>query len=283
MAGIDGQAQIDSLLQSSRLKILASLEYSKEFDQHPHFGPELRQGRVLPDLGKVASAIGASRVFLYAENTTNSEQEIDINSLNFLPEINLPFSICLFEIAGKNIIGKVPIPKGSGPGGFFHVSSILAIEINPRKFQYFCGLISEKGSRPVFILEFREEENVKPGTDGRYYISHMVAGLLRYLDKSIFAEETINQKFKIKTRAGTEFHKIRRVVHVRPKSATPAVVRGLNGAPLEWTHTWEVRGHWRKVVGVGKDRDGNYTVFERTWVLPHVKGDGPLVVKNRII
>jgi hypothetical protein len=46
-----------------------------------------------------------------------------------------------------------------------------------------------------------------------------------------------------------------------------------------------VRGHWRKVNGIGKDRSGEYCVKEFTWVTEHDKGpDGkPLIRKTRIV
>ena len=40
---------------------------------------------------------------------------------------------------------------------------------------------------------------------------------------------------------------------------------------------------WRKVDGVGKDRDGAYTVRGQTWVSPHTKGKGNLVKKSRVV
>lgn len=48
-----------------------------------------------------------------------------------------------------------------------------------------------------------------------------------------------------------------------------------------WT-TW-CAGHWRRVPGIGKDRDGNYVVRGQTWVNPCVKGKGELVTKQRVV
>lgn len=57
----------------------------------------------------------------------------------------------------------------------------------------------------------------------------------------------------------------------------------LNGRKVEWKHCWEVMGHWRKIEGIGKDRDGEYNQHGRTWVNPCVKGEGDLIKKVRII
>lgn len=52
---------------------------------------------------------------------------------------------------------------------------------------------------------------------------------------------------------------------------------------IEWSHKWEVMGHWRRCSTVGKDRDGNYNVIGLTWVSPHIRGEGELVIKTRIV
>lgn len=48
---------------------------------------------------------------------------------------------------------------------------------------------------------------------------------------------------------------------------------------VEWSHSWIVSGHWRKL----RNRDTGEFEGRVTWVRPHVKGDGPLVVKERVV
>lgn len=52
---------------------------------------------------------------------------------------------------------------------------------------------------------------------------------------------------------------------------------------VEWSHRWEVMGHWRRCSTVGKDRDGNYCVIGLTWISPHIRGEGDLVIKTRVV
>lgn len=54
---------------------------------------------------------------------------------------------------------------------------------------------------------------------------------------------------------------------------------------VNWTHRWNVRGHWRKVDGIGKDRQGDYSEQGRTWVKNQTRGpEGlPLIKKQHII
>lgn len=59
--------------------------------------------------------------------------------------------------------------------------------------------------------------------------------------------------------------------HIRPLGKT------------EHSHAFKVRGHWRKIDGVGKDRNGNYRIEGFTWVVDYVKGQGELVNRVRIV
>jgi hypothetical protein len=53
---------------------------------------------------------------------------------------------------------------------------------------------------------------------------------------------------------------------------------------IDWSHRWEVRGHWRKVSGIGKDSTGEYCVNGFTWVKDQERGKQgvPVTKKTRI-
>lgn len=78
--------------------------------------------------------------------------------------------------------------------------------------------------------------------------------------------------------------KIKNIVYVIPSSERAAFNKK-HGTAVDWTHRWEVRGHWRKVERIGKDPEGNYCIPGMTWVRPSVKGPekAPLVHKTRHI
>lgn len=54
---------------------------------------------------------------------------------------------------------------------------------------------------------------------------------------------------------------------------------------LELSHSFRVRGHWRKIkdTSFGKDRNGEYKIKGHTWVIDYIKGQGELVHKVRVI
>lgn len=55
---------------------------------------------------------------------------------------------------------------------------------------------------------------------------------------------------------------------------------------LAFDHSFKVRGHWRRISPhtYGKDRSGAYTVTTGfTWVREHVRGEGDLIKKIRVV
>lgn len=78
-------------------------------------------------------------------------------------------------------------------------------------------------------------------------------------------------------------HQIRRIVRIVPKNLKSKTDPIMTKGKIDFSHRWEVRGHWRKVNGIGKDRDGNYGINGLTWVNNFTKGpeDLPLVTKVR--
>lgn len=70
------------------------------------------------------------------------------------------------------------------------------------------------------------------------------------------------------------------VVHfrrIRPTTREPGD-DGEEREPVLRTHSWIVSGHWRKL----RDKETGQFEGRVTWVRPHIKGDGPLVIKERI-
>lgn len=70
------------------------------------------------------------------------------------------------------------------------------------------------------------------------------------------------------------------VVRIVPKAAY-STTKTLFNKSIDWSHSWEVRGHWMKCSGLGKNRAGERVVQGLTWRIPHVKGQGVLIKKIR--
>ncbi len=103
----------------------------------------------------------------------------------------------------------------------------------------------------------------------------------------ISSEKQVGQdKTKVKFRTGTGKDRrlltIKNIVYVVPTSER-ASFNEKHGTKVDWTHRFEVRAHWRKIEGIGKDPEGDYCIRGRTWVRSSVRGPekAPLIHKTR--
>lgn len=69
-----------------------------------------------------------------------------------------------------------------------------------------------------------------------------------------------------------------KIVYLSPSNKAMSLGKNEN---VDWQHSWEVSGHWRKVRNFGKDPSGNLIKNGFTWIRSHIKGDGELVIKIR--
>lgn len=89
--------------------------------------------------------------------------------------------------------------------------------------------------------------------------------------------------FRVQQKVGKpRFMQINPVVHIYTKPRGESL-RNAGGGGLEFSHRFYVMGHWRRVPGIGCNRDGERSVEGRTWVAPYIKGpdDKPLLRKQR--
>lgn len=180
-----------------------------------------------------------------------------------------PFPVFSIEMSGDNFIttpdGLSILKNENAPS----IRAILVVEYAPKRYVYYL-LLESKGVRGV-LLDFSKE----------------VGGLVQHYIDRINSEkmglESVRVKMKIGSGKSKKRHEIRRVIHV---SKSPVRVSDGSGSrEIDWSHRFEVRGHWRRPEGVGKDREGNYCVEGYTWVREHVRGPEhlPLVKKTRVV
>ena len=97
-------------------------------------------------------------------------------------------------------------------------------------------------------------------------------------------QEKVNRKARMSRGNDRQTYRIKNIVHVRKKQRVSVPTPGLT-TDINWSHRWEVMGHWRKVSGLGKDERGIYGLRGLTWVKPHTKGpdEKELVKKIRLV
>lgn len=192
-------------------------------------------------------------------------------------EIGLPFQTCWFECVENGT--QMPLYRDDNKSFETpsYVMGCLVHEIEPGKFQ--VSNLSYHGSKHIYALSRYLPED---GTGEM--VKSAIALLLQAMQKRSIATERTSLRFKKSAPVFAQNREIKQVVRITSKPRGSALASTLGGS-VDWSHRWEVCGHWRRISGIGKDRTGKYCVGGFTWVFPYEKGpeSAPLVIKTRIV
>lgn len=209
-----------------------------------------------------------SRIFIFDSNLSPpTEDEIEKNHNNETP-ISLPFKTCTFEMVGKTCFSSAPNRR---------VLCVLLHETSVGSFEGAELYIDDKpdGKCSPGWAQFYEE-------DALIY-ARIVDSALKRCKLGI---EKVNERLRVGKGKNRELVRIKEVVRISPKGLKKEdYERPLLGRSIDWSHQWEVMGHWRKSATIGKDQAGNYCVEGFTWIVPHTRGpeNKPLVKKQRLL
>lgn len=147
---------------------------------------------------------------------------------------------------------------------------ILIIEVEPKVYGYYSMSEDDHGRIAVW----------KSNAEGK-----TVRHVLNRLEREQIGTENVRHIVKMGAGKQHKMHRIRKLIHVWPKKLVKSFNDAKTQINIDWSHRWEVRGHWRKHEGLGKDRAGNYCINGFTWVVHHEKGPDhlPLIKKTRIV
>ena len=109
-------------------------------------------------------------------------------------------------------------------------------------------------------------------------LGNIVDEFLKRLNQESVGREAGRTRVKIGTGSGKRTATYHGVIHVVPRKLR-ATYSG--SRPVDWSYRFPVRGHWRVIEGLGKDRNGVYREHNRTWVSDHVRGDEKLPLVDR--
>jgi len=266
------------LLQSKKPKTLKIIHFIKALDDE-NWKPIVSNGRREhgdPNvLSKIQIYIRNAHIIVFDE----IERDEDAGNItgphpkNPVVEgfLDLPFPVCIFEAADdKTALFDFPEPDNV----FIH--SLMTVEVTPGNYKFY-GFGHRHSNNEMFIEDLSNDSN----NAGFKLTAH----LLRVLNES---QRQLVEKIKIRARMGKgkdrKPFKINQIVRVYPKGKKREKVKPLFGGKIDYSHRWESRGHWREVMGIGKNRAGQYVISGATWVIPSIKGPKgkPLVKKIRI-
>lgn len=168
----------------------------------------------------------------------------------------------------------IEIEKDGFITGYGNLLGVFIYEVFPTEF-YIMSLyknINDKNLKNEHMYMAKTQDEVA---------SLFCTDLFKALKTSDIGEETIQKRAYKINHGGNVF--INKIVHIRPKKPTKQQKEYFESRKIDWSHSWEVRGHWRKCSTIGRDRQGNYCVSGMTWVRPFVKGNGELIEKIRVI
>lgn len=155
------------------------------------------------------------------------------------------------------------------------------------QYQIFSLIRPITGDLQINALNITKEKfeslSIHPFSKGLYeFLRRLLEGIH---DKSCTSGiSKINIKARVGVGSERRLLSIKKIIHITLKEDRKKY-ESENHIVIDWSHRWEVRGHWRTITGIGKDRFGNYNLFGMTWVKPFIKGpeEKQMISKVRII
>lgn len=222
-------------------------------------------------------------MLLYLDPTFLKKREEDRKNLSkYLNEfdderdvLSIPFDVCSFESS----FDKKPISLGEYP--------------------VFCVLLGEEDKKPPFVVLLTENdlgekhvtysENVQ---NIKIWQEILLDTFIKINTNGVFEKTTTpkNELRPVNKRKKAQSKKIKKVTPKKYLYITKHRVENeaLNNfseeeKKREYSHCFEVRGHWRKIKGIGLNRHGERSVQGATWIKSHLKGSEDLIIKSRIV
>lgn len=271
-------------------KILLAESFSDHFSHTPLYVPSSEERQQWIDIhadsgsadadAAIISDMSSARHFSFSKEFISSQLG---NPSQYVPQevvlgstVSLPFPQIWVEPEEEpyTLFSYQPLGRGSPP---VDVYGALISEIGP---EFYRGVFVVRSSDKTLVNLFGDSgsQHMK----GFFHIFDKLFKAMRF-DGASFIERTPG-RWKIGTGKNRALVQPKRIVRVLLK-AERKKYEARRGEPIDWSHQWEVMGHWRRVAGTGKDRSGRYCVPGYTWVAPHRRGpeDKVFVKKTRIV
>jgi len=192
-------------------------------------------------------------------------QSVDNNTI-----LDLPF---------ESVFMELPVSLIEGCDSDF---AIGVTERHPGQYTIWQFHLSERG---VDITWVNNDQPNDMENQSRYLKRLAIAKA--YVDSlnrknTYLAKEKTGRKKSIRNGKKKTYLDIKPIIYVVDKKTYNEKPASL-GHNIDWSHKFEVRGHWRKIKSIGKNRFGVYCIKNFTWIKNHIKGKGDLVKKTRVV
>ena len=226
---------------------------------------------------------------ILCEPFKNKERE-DFNpfAIDTPESLSMPFDVCWIEPIGRRAFIDFCSEVSEFKGVTASILGFLVCQHTPDRLEVYlyCGA-QVTGDRhvptviggPISMTKtYGKKQNIQQST--KVFLSEFE----RCLRESSLGEVSHRKVVKARVNGKKIHHRIRKIVYVVPKRERESFIKGIPRS-VDWSHRWLVRGHWRRVEGKGKNRNGDYEVEGFTWVREFEKGpEGkPLVSKVRVV
>lgn len=226
-----------------------------------HFqGPE----GLFPASDKFFEAVEECQHFVFQPKAIGGPIDAEENSSK---ELDAPFKVFSIEMIGQK--NHISVSRHTDEADI-SITCILAYEWSPRKYILYTHAVSLSNPNMSRVII----------TEASFDI---VRSFIDRLNKEETGVQKVKERIKIGTGPTKRTVEIRKITYVSPKRSI-SKVRSDYSFPIDWSHRWFVRGHWRELSPnqLGKDRAGEYCVAGMTWVKEHEKGNPEKELINKV-
>lgn len=230
---------------------------------------------------KFNNAFNQSRIILFNKKDSRythvAKSESD-NQWGLNGFLDLPFKTCSFENTEHDLLTFSMATKSSDKELGIDCLCFVVQEVWPGEYVFFSLCSYERNNERLFSVIYSDKRC------RLYYIlkrkTQQLIGDIQSHKNSIGIQK-ISERIKIRINGEKVIKKIKEVV-ICCENKRKDKYEKENSIEVNWSHRWEVRGHWRRIKGLGKNREGRYEVNNMTWVNPCVKGpESKNIVKKK--
>lgn len=251
---------------------MSALNFFKSVQTFPH--TRLAHEASDKDKKQIYSMFESAKIFVFDSSFLHqnmSKVNEHIGEVVELRRLSIPFKCTSFECSNSSVTTAIK-PE-------WRLIHLISFEQSPGFLDYFAVIRQNEKAEKYSAVFVPHTNN---SSELHQYLTTCLINFTDLLNmESSEGVQKINEKIRVGSGADRRICKIKEIIHIAPKDVSRKEVA--SPRDIIWSHRTRVRGHWRKVSGIGKDREDKYVVSGFTWVTDHIRYPEhlPLVEKIR--